>query len=234
MFGKFSIKPSTESMIFKEGEIDGKKWDPVLSAGAQQTIYHNVMKAMRKLIAGKLMNQGKDKEYITAKVDELLNLFVQNGDTRKEYLQWINEEDEAADIEWHSSTYADLNKRWNGTGFWTLLDYVGYSVKDESKWGKEFRDKMNDREKALVKAVRDAQKALWKAEEEYNDYVFDTAVVSINEMLIKYGEFLRLIDNDWYSQLMEGSKYYMDRVEKRRAERKAEEEASQNRPTESK
>ena len=236
MFRNFALRPSKESMDMKPGEIDGSQWDEKLSSGAQQWILLDTLRGIVRAMSNFYIQKGKDKEFINAKANELIAMFIQNGDCSKDNTEYFQEND-------HAENYYDDEERnkfklekqeWCSASYYTIVQDTRRGVSCESKYNSELRKKMNDREKALIEDVKNARKKLWDAEDALYEYTLDASVLTVNECLVKYGDYLSKVDQEWYSDLMKTNAYYLQQTEKRIKEKKAEAQAAMTRPTEAK
>lgn len=236
MFKQFALSPAKESVDLKPGEIDGTKWDEKLSSGAQQWILLDALRGIVKAVSNFYIQKGKDKEFINAKANELIALFIQNGDCTKDSTEYFSENDHAENYydDEERNKFKLEKKEWVSSSYYTIVHDTRRGVSCESKYNSELRKKMNEREKALIEDVVNARKKLWDAEDALYDYTLDCSVITVNELLVKYGDFLSKVDQEWYSDLMKDNAYHLQQTEKRIKEKKAEADAAMTRPTEAK
>ena len=239
MFGKFTVRPSTEEMIMEPGEIDGSAWKNKLSSGAQQWILQDTLRGICSAMTNFFITKGKDKDFINAKANELIALFIQNGDVSKENAKYMQETDFAEDAErWGGEESKrwklDKTHEWMDSSYYEIAASTRRGVDSESKYNDELQKKMNERELALIKNLREAQKKLWDAEDALYEYTIDASTITVNECLVKYGDFLSKVDAEWYASIMKTNARMLQETEKRIKSRKAEEDAAMTRPTEAK
>jgi len=230
---RFSVRPmpAKENLEMRPGEVDDKAWKDPLSAGAHLQIGGDVLIGICDSLSQALVKRGLEKEAINNTMLELINLFVQNGDADTRIKEWITERDFSNfDYDVRSSfSKVDQSDRWDS---WYIIRRAGRSgIESATQWNDECFAKMNDREKELVQKLHETRRAYWQAQEAYEDYVEDHSIMTINDFFIKYADQLSKIDKDWYDYVEEHLKACVQSVLKRRAEKKAEDTATAERPT---
>ena len=229
---KYSFgSPATEEVSMEPGEIDNKAWNEPISAGAHLQVFSGVVIGLVKSITKRFIAKGMPADEINSKARMLLNEFVQNGDLDNRFKTWMFERD-FSDDQWDLKEELEKARPPCEYGSWYVIyDEAKYGVRD-GQWNVDYRQKMNDREKALVDALSEARQKLYQAERAYNDYVNDHVVVTINDVFIKYGEILSKMDKEWYDGVESCLKTELALVEKRRKEKLAEEDSTSERPVE--
>lgn len=229
----FALKPtrSVEELLAKPGEIEDSF---SVSAGEQQMILEDALSGIIYSAVAHLSVTDMPADVINAKMRDLAEQFKRNGDITQNQLDYILKTD-------FVRSYSDRTifegccpdekfDKWEA-GYWGILRNVKRAIKNSYQWGgSDIENKLNDREKALIKAVHEAQEALYKATEEYWKYTQVQAVLTIDELLKKYADPLGKIDQNWYNALLRSSKYHVDEVERLKAAKKTEDDVAASRP----
>lgn len=229
---KYSFgSPATEEVSMEPGAIDDKAWNEPISAGAHLQVFSGVVIGIVKSITKRFIAKGMPADEINSKAHMLLNEFVQNGDLDTGFKTWMFEKD-FSDDRWDlDEELGEVRPPCEYESWYDIYDGAKYGVKD-GEWSGDYRQKMNAREKALVDALSEARQKLNQAERAYNDYVNDHAVVTINDVFIKYGEILSKMDKEWYDGVESRLKIELASVEKRRKAKLAEKDSTSDRPVE--
>lgn len=219
-----------ESLEMKPGEVDDREWKEPISAGAHLYIFSEALQGVIESLAKRLVSKGLSKEEINGKMVELLNLFTANGDMSEQFKKWMLEED-FANPTWdvRDNLYkVEPQDRWDS--WWKIKDRALDAV-DYGNWRSEFKKKMNDREKELLENFERTREEAYKARRAYEEYIENNAVDAIQEIFTKYGETFSKIDEEWYKGVELRLRDEVERVKKRRAEKKAEMDATASRAT---
>lgn len=229
MMGFTFARPATESIEMRPGEIDGN----TVSASVHTEICHDALIGFMKSLTLALTRLGKPENDIRAMVISFLNLAYDNGDFM------VDPTDEHNDV-FKACTYQVDDEKWNeldkfASGqYWSdwcmVINSIESGISFASDCSKELQKKMNDREKALCKNLLEAEKAYYKAKEEYRAYVHDHAIETINDLLVKYGEAMSKLNKDWYEMIESRTKEEMKYLQERRARKQAEDDAAAGRP----
>lgn len=227
-------KPSMEDsgLEMRPGEVDGKEWKESISAGAHLHVYTDALLGVISSIIGYLKTKGLDKSTINAKVIELLNLMVTNGDIDDKLKGYILKNDHVEDGNWEIYSMFDkvnsTSERWSS--WWKIISATRNGVSWAPYSSDSFKNKMNDREKQLLETLEQARKAYWDAQSKYDRYVYDHAIMTINEIFVKYSDVFQRMAKEWFDTITtQYLKYEVEQVEKRRKEKAGEDDETSER-----
>lgn len=199
-----------------------------MSEGCAKTIYYGALRGILHSAVTCMNNKGATPEDVQGKIVEIINLFISNSEIDRyegdELKTWIKD----------SAGYTEANRglsveqdRWPKS-YWEIKNKLFSTVSGEVKW--ERIGKLNDREKQLVEAYHEAQKAFYKAEDALTAYCNDVTIDTIHNVLTKYADTFRKIDESWYNDISRSSKFDFDELTKRRNKNSAEDDNFVDRP----
>lgn len=226
----YLITPSTEELSMAPGKVDDRQYEEPISAGAHLQVFSEVVQGVISSLSRRLVSKGLPPEEVNAKMRGLLNTFAENGDLDTKFKTWLFDHD-FADLRWDIHEELDkVRPSDKYDSWWILYDQARWGVRD-AKYSDDYLKKMNDREKELLTTFREAQRKFYEAKRAYAEYVEDHTIETINEVITKYGETLSKMDKEWYDQIESRLKTEMADLERRRKQKKAESQATADRPT---
>ena len=227
----FALKPqpAKESIEMKPGEVENKAYTEPISAGAHLQVFSEAIMGIAESLSKRLISKGVDKKDVNSTIITFLQTVASNGDFDAQFKSWLFDHD-FSDIKWDlrdELRQVTPNDKWDS--WYIILDNAKGGVKCGSKWSDEFQKKMNPREQELLKTLREAEDKYYDAKYKYEEYVHDHAIDTLNEIFVKYAEPLSKIDKEWYDGIETRLRLEVERLNRRRAEKKAEEDAAAGR-----
>lgn len=202
-----------------------------MSEGCARYIYFSALRGILYSVITCYKNKGITAEDIQSKVIELTNMFVANGDVYsreadllKEYIKdsasWENDMD---GLQLKNAGYPD--------SYWLIKRKLFSCVTGEVKWSSD-NHKLNDREIELVNTFHEAQQAYWKALDALQDYCEDVTTETIKDIITKYADALRKVDESWFDGISRCCNRDYDALIQKRNKKQAEDDSFVSRPVE--
>lgn len=202
-----------------------------MSEGCARYIYYSALRGILYSAITCFKNKGMTEEDIQGKVIEIANMFVANGDVDNRESEMLKEYIKDSAFYEDKSDGMRLKNEGYPDSYWGIKRKLFGCVTDEIKWGSD-NSKFNDRELELIKTFHEAQEAYWKAQDALRSYCEDVTTETIKEIITKYADTLRKVDESWFADISRSCNFDYDALIKRRNEKKAEDDNFIARPVE--
>lgn len=219
-----------ESMVSAPGEVDDKKYDKDMSAGAVLMVGEDVVHGIMTSVAEILVARGKPIDEVEAKIKEFANAMKANNDISKDSYAWVTDSVNIGRLH-HYYDYDTLSEASNSNenldvkydAWWTLKDSVTRGCSCVLKWGVD-RSKytLNEREKSLLDELDEISEKYYDIKSKVREYFRDIATDHLYHVITKYSDILSKIDEEWFKAISEGVNRDWNSLQKKIAEKKAE------------
>ena len=232
-----------ESTVSAPGEVEGKKWENDVSAGALLMVGEDVIHGIITSVVEILIARGKSDTEIEDIVKEITNAMKTHGDITAASYDWLK--DTANIKRLHHYTDYDVFEKANKDGesqddvkycpWWALRNSVTRGCNCVLSWGVDRKKyQLNEREKAMLDEMDEIADKYWDMKRKVRDYFEDMAIDLLHDVITKYSDILSKVDTDWFDSISKGMTRAYDDLMKKRAEKKAEDSSVLSRPLEDK
>lgn len=191
-----------------EASVDNKvKPEDQMSAGAIFRARLSIVTGIVKSLVLYLYQNNTDADVVKDKINAVINAFTASKDIHASDLNWIRDTYVpslasmrcAIDPE---SPYVPVSSNSYIYWFTIVKDALdNTSVFNYIYDSESVHDKLNDNERALINSYIEAQKAYFKARNEFEEYFRKVISTALKELLLRHGTTLQQIAPKWYGHV---------------------------------